>query len=34
MFTAASLFAASDPDGDAITQYDLKDTGAGVGISW
>jgi hypothetical protein len=30
-FAAASLFTASDPEGDTITQYDLKDTGAGGG---
>jgi hypothetical protein len=28
---AASLFAASDPDGDAIVQYDLWDDGSGGG---
>ena len=28
---AASLFTASDPDGDAITQYDFWDTGGGGG---
>ena len=31
-FAASALFTASDPDGDAITQYDFWDTGAGVGI--
>ena len=30
-FAASSLFTASDPDGDAITQYDLWDTGVGGG---
>src|SRR5205085_10378257 len=28
---ASSLFSASDPDGDAITQYDFWDTGGGGG---
>src|SRR5207248_2951175 len=28
-FAASSLFTARDPDGDAITQYDLWDTGGG-----
>jgi hypothetical protein len=31
IFAAASLFSASDPDGDAITQYDFWDTGGGGG---
>jgi hypothetical protein len=31
IFDAASLFTASDPDGDAITQYDFWDTGGGSG---
>jgi hypothetical protein len=31
IFAAASLFTASDPDGDAITQYDFWDTGGGGG---
>src|SRR5205823_6489723 len=31
IFSAASLFTASDPDGDAITQYDFWDTGGGGG---
>jgi probable HAF family extracellular repeat protein len=30
-FAASSLFAASDPDGDAITQYGFWDTGSGGG---
>jgi hypothetical protein len=30
-FAASSLFTASDPDGDAITQYDFWDTGGGSG---
>src|SRR5207253_862856 len=30
-FTAATLFTASDADGDAITQYDFWDTGGGGG---
>jgi hypothetical protein len=31
ILTASSLFTASDPDGDAITQYDFWDTGGGGG---
>src|SRR5205807_1650285 len=31
VFAASSLFTASDPDGDAITQYDFWDTGGGGG---
>ncbi|MBV9816157.1 MAG: right-handed parallel beta-helix repeat-containing protein [Alphaproteobacteria bacterium] len=31
LFDASSLFTASDPDGDAITQYDFWDTGGGGG---
>ena len=31
VFAATSLFTASDPDGDAITQYDFWDTGGGGG---
>jgi hypothetical protein len=31
IFAASSLFTASDPDGDAITQYDFWDTGSGGG---
>src|SRR5262249_57198362 len=31
VFAAAALFTASDPDGDAITQYDFWDTGGGGG---
>jgi hypothetical protein len=31
IFAASSLFTASDPDGDAITQYDFWDTGGGGG---
>jgi hypothetical protein len=31
IFAADSLFTASDPDGDAITQYDFWDTGGGGG---
>jgi hypothetical protein len=31
IFAAASLFTASDSDGDAITQYDFWDTGGGGG---
>jgi hypothetical protein len=31
IFAPSSLFTASDPDGDAITQYDLWDTGGGGG---
>src|SRR5205085_5537773 len=31
IFAAATLFTASDPDGDAITQYDFWDTGGGGG---
>jgi hypothetical protein len=30
-FAASSLFTASDPDGDTITQYDFWDTGTGGG---
>jgi hypothetical protein len=30
-FAASSLFTASDPDGDILTQYDFWDTGAGGG---
>jgi hypothetical protein len=30
-FAASSLFTASDPDGDTIRQYDLRDTGTGGG---
>ena len=30
-FAVSSLFSASDPDGDAIAQYDFWDTGAGGG---
>src|SRR6516164_10823113 len=30
-FAASSLFTATDPDGDAITDYDLWDTGSGGG---
>src|SRR3954447_16564367 len=29
VFAASSLFTTSDPDGDAITQYDFWDTGGG-----
>jgi hypothetical protein len=31
IFDVSSLFTASDPDGDAITQYDFWDTGDGGG---
>src|SRR5207302_1655327 len=31
VFAASSLFTASDPDGDAVTQYDFWDTGGGGG---
>src|SRR5205085_1417447 len=31
IFAVSSLFTASDPDGDAITQYDFWDTGGGGG---
>src|SRR5205823_9132526 len=31
VFAASSLFIASDPDGDAIAQYDFWDTGGGGG---
>jgi hypothetical protein len=31
VFAASPLFTASDPDGDAITQYDFWDTGSGGG---
>ena len=31
ILAASSLFTASDPDGDAITQYDFWDTGGGGG---
>ena len=31
VIAATSLFTASDPDGDGITQYDLRDTGTGGG---
>lgn len=31
IFAVASLFTASDPDGDTITQYDFWDTGGGGG---
>jgi hypothetical protein len=31
IFAASSLFTASDPDGDRITQYDFWDTGNGGG---
>jgi hypothetical protein len=31
VFAASSLFTASDPDGDAITQYEFWDTGGGGG---
>ena len=32
-FAASSLFTASDPDGECITEYDFWDTGVVVGIS-
>ena len=32
-FAAASLFTASDSDGDTITQYDFWDTGEAADIS-
>ena len=32
-FAASSLFTASDPDGDAITQYGFWDTGTAAAIS-